>query len=49
MDSDMFQILFWTSLGLILLLIGSVAALASMDPTTDTLLYANDALQQKNQ
>lgn len=42
----MFQIIFWSSLGLIVILIMSVAALASLDPSTDTLLYANDALKK---
>lgn len=47
-DSEMFQIIFWSSVSLIVLLIASVLTLAYMDPTTDTLLYANDALNKKN-
>lgn len=47
-ENDMFQIIFWSSLGLIVLMVSSVLALMSMDPTTDTLLYANDALNTKN-
>lgn len=44
----MFQIVFWSSVGLIVMLFSAIAVLASMDPSTDTLLYANDALNQKS-
>lgn len=46
MDSEMFQIVFWSSVGLSVIVFGAVATLASMDPSTDTLLYANDPLKK---
>lgn len=46
MDIEIFQIVFWSSVALILLIIGSVGALSTMDPSTDTLLYANDPLKK---
>ena len=46
MDSEMFQIVFWSSVGLIAIMGGAIATLMSMDPTMDTLLYANDALKK---
>ena len=46
MPSDIFQIIFWTALLLIVAIAGSIAVLTGMDPTTDALLYANDPLKK---
>lgn len=46
MDSEMFQIIFWSSVALIGIMAAAIATLAAMDPSTDTLLYANDALKK---
>ncbi len=47
MGSEMFQVVFWSAVGLAVILAGAVGTLLSMDPTTDTLLYANDPLLKK--
>lgn len=47
LGSEMFQIVFWSAIGLGVVLAGAVGTLMSMDPTTDTLLYANDPLLKK--
>lgn len=46
MDVDMFQVVFWSAITLSVILFGAVGTLVSMDPTTDTLLYANDPLKK---
>ena len=45
MDAEMFQIVFWSSLVLILVLVLTIITLTSMDNSKDTLLYANDKLK----
>ncbi len=45
-DEAMFQVILWSSIGLGVALVGAVAALVSMDPTTDKLIYAADPLKK---
>jgi hypothetical protein len=46
MDPEMFQIVFWSSLLLIVAAVGSVGVLAALDPTDDAMLYALDPLKK---
>lgn len=43
---DMFQIILWSAIGLMVSLFGAVLALMNLDPTTDALLYAGDPLKK---
>lgn len=43
---EMFQVILWSSIGLMVALFGAVVALMNLDPTTDALLYAGDPLKK---
>lgn len=48
MDSEIFQIVFWSCLGLGFVSIAAVLTLMRMDPASDALLYANDPLKKSS-
>lgn len=46
MEAEMFQIVFWSSVVLAVMLSVAVGTLATMDSTSDSLLFANDPLKK---
>jgi hypothetical protein len=46
MDAEMFQIVFWSSILLVISLGAGVGVLAQLDPSSDALLYAGDPLKK---
>lgn len=46
METEMFQIVFWSCVVLGAVMGGSILTLMKMDPTTDALLYSDDPLKR---
>jgi hypothetical protein len=48
MDNEMFQIIFWSSVLLVLGMMASVWTVMTIDPTKDAQLYNSDPLVQRS-
>lgn len=46
LEPEIFQIVFWSSILLVITLGASVAVLFNLDPSSDALLYAGDPLKK---